>query len=342
VTAAELGPHWHRAGGPSRCTVHVSFVGFDGLAHTGAIVVHRARPRRRRDGLPPPYTARFPIRRMEPVTKYSGNDALDGYDQHLGFNCRYASAPGRAGYTRLREAIDVNTIENPTSRTLRGPAAGAPLDRSRYRAGMAVAGGVLSCASRQSAGSGAAAGPPLPIPALRAPRLTALSPPDGRSTRECGKDQRHTTARPIVIPPGPGGGPRAARPQPRLERAEPFDAPMNTPSTVHPPPQLPASRARRRRAMFIENMSTSADRKRDADSQNQREAEHDHARPERPDDERVASACPPSGLRGRSPAMGAPTAVARTTPRPNHQVCRMSRGAVGAAPRAPSTANSRA
>jgi hypothetical protein len=68
-------------------------------------------------------------------------------DNTSAFNCRYAVAPGPKQWSvhAYGEAIDVNTVENPY---LEGgvvmPAAGRRyLDRSRYRAGMAVAGGTL-------------------------------------------------------------------------------------------------------------------------------------------------------------------------------------------------------
>jgi hypothetical protein len=151
VTAAELGPSWHQGCpvGPSQLrTVHVSFVGFDGLAHTGAIVVHRDAAGDVVTVFRRLYTARFPIRRMEPVTKYGGNDRRSmAADNTSGFNCRYAVAPGPPQWSvhAYGEAIDVNTVENPY---LEGgtimPAGGAAfVDRSRYRPGMAVAGGQL-------------------------------------------------------------------------------------------------------------------------------------------------------------------------------------------------------
>jgi hypothetical protein len=151
VTATELGRSWHSGCpvGPARLrTVHVSFVGFDGRAHAGAIVVHRDATDAVTTVFRRLYDARFPIRRMEPIARYGGSDRRSmAADNTSAFNCRYASAPGPKRWSAhaFGQAIDVNTIENPyVQGSYVSPAAGrAYLDRSRYRMGMAVAGGAL-------------------------------------------------------------------------------------------------------------------------------------------------------------------------------------------------------
>jgi D-alanyl-D-alanine carboxypeptidase-like protein len=151
VTAAELGASWH-AGcpvGPAQLrTLHVSFVGFDRRAHRGAIVVHRDAAGAVTTVFRRLYDARFPIRRMEPVARYGGSDRRSmAADNTSGFNCRFASAPGPRRWSAhaFGKAIDVNTIENPyVQGSYVSPAAGrAYAERSRYRPGMAVAGGLL-------------------------------------------------------------------------------------------------------------------------------------------------------------------------------------------------------
>jgi hypothetical protein len=151
VTAAELGGSWHQGCpvGPAELrTLHVSFVGFDGRAHTGAIVVNRDVTGEVTTIFRRLYTARFPIHRMQPVASYGGRDPRSmAADNTSGFNCRYAVAPGprRWSVHAYGEAIDVNTVENPYvegGRVL-PPAGRAFVDRDRYRKGMAVAGGVL-------------------------------------------------------------------------------------------------------------------------------------------------------------------------------------------------------
>ena len=151
VTAAELGRSWH-PGCPvsprDLRLVHVSYVGFDGRAHSGALVVHRAVQRDVQTVFRTLYAQRFPIRQMQPVSDYGGSDPRSmAADNTSAFNCRYAVAAGAKRWSAhaYGEAIDVNTIENPyVQGTYVSPAAGrAYLDRSRYRKGMAVAHGVL-------------------------------------------------------------------------------------------------------------------------------------------------------------------------------------------------------
>jgi hypothetical protein len=151
VAAAELGASWHKGCpvGPAQLrTLHVSFVGFDGRVHSGAIVVHRDVAGAVTTVFRRLYASRFPIHRMEPISKYGGSDRRSmAADNTSGFNCRYASAPGPKRWSAhaYGQAIDVNTIENPyVQGSYVSPAAGrAYLDRSGYRKGMAVAGGAL-------------------------------------------------------------------------------------------------------------------------------------------------------------------------------------------------------
>jgi hypothetical protein len=151
VTAAQLGASWHEGcpvGPADLRTVTVSYVGFDGRAHTGSLVVNRRVTGEVQTVFRRLYAARFPIHRMVPVSRYGGSDDRSmAADNTSGFNCRYAVAPGpkRWSVHAYGEAIDVNTVENPYlegGRVL--PPAGQPyVDRSNVRRGMAVAGGVL-------------------------------------------------------------------------------------------------------------------------------------------------------------------------------------------------------
>src|SRR3978361_1929456 len=77
VTTAELGRSWHPGcpvGPRDLRLVHVSYVGFDGRAHAGALVVHRAVQRDVQTVFRTLYAQRFPIRRMQPVSNYGGSD----------------------------------------------------------------------------------------------------------------------------------------------------------------------------------------------------------------------------------------------------------------------------
>jgi hypothetical protein len=151
VTAAQLGRSW-RPGcpvGPADLrTLRVSYVGFDGRARTGALVVNRRVTREVTAVFRRLYAARFPIRRMTPIAAYGGSDTRSmAADNTSAFNCRYAVAPGPKSWSvhAYGEAIDVNTIENPYlegGRVL-PPAGRAFTNRTKARRGMAVAGGVL-------------------------------------------------------------------------------------------------------------------------------------------------------------------------------------------------------
>jgi hypothetical protein len=151
VTAVQLGRSW-RPGcpvGPAELrTVRVSYVGFDGRAHAGSLVVNRRVTTDVATVFRRLYAARFPIRRMTPIAAYGGSDTRSmAADNTSAFNCRYAVAPGAKRWSvhAYGEAIDVNTIENPYlegGRVL-PPAGRAYTNRTNARRGMAVAGGAL-------------------------------------------------------------------------------------------------------------------------------------------------------------------------------------------------------
>jgi hypothetical protein len=151
VTAVQLGRSW-RPGcpvGPAELrTVRVSYVGFDGRAHAGSLVVNRRVTADVASVFRRLYAARFPIRRMTPIAAYGGSDTRSmAADNTSAFNCRYAVAPGAKRWSvhAYGEAIDVNTIENPYlegGRVL-PPAGRAYTNRTNARRGMAVAGGAL-------------------------------------------------------------------------------------------------------------------------------------------------------------------------------------------------------
>ncbi len=144
--------HSYRAGCPvapaDLRTVRLTYRGFDGRAHTGALVVHRRVTADVTTVFRQLYAAGFPIRRMRPVSDYRGSDdASMAADNTSAFNCRRAvgSATGSWSMHAYGLAVDVNPRENPYvlgGRVL--PPAGRPyLDRTRPRPGMAVAGGAL-------------------------------------------------------------------------------------------------------------------------------------------------------------------------------------------------------
>ncbi len=128
--------------------VRVAYWGFDGRRRVGSLVVNSrvtgdvVTVFRRR------YAARFPVRRMVPISAYRGDDdASMAADNTSAFNCRpvYGAATGRWSMHAYGLAVDVNPVENPylLGGRARPPAGRRYLDRSRVRPGMAVAGGVL-------------------------------------------------------------------------------------------------------------------------------------------------------------------------------------------------------
>ena len=151
VTPADLPHSWHRGcpvGPASLRRLRLSYWGFDGRAHTGALIVNAKAVGALTRVFSRLYAARFPIRRLRPIDAYGGSDerSLDA-DNTAAFNCRYAvaSGPKRWSVHAYGLAVDVNPVENPYVEGGRvHPRAGrAYLDRSRYRRGMAVRGGLL-------------------------------------------------------------------------------------------------------------------------------------------------------------------------------------------------------
>ena len=151
VTAAQLPYSWHLGCpvAPARLRrVRLTYWGFDRRAHTGALVANEAVVSDLVHVFSRLYGARFPIRRLRPIDAYGGKDerSLEA-DNTAAFNCRYVIGPGPRRWSAhaYGEAIDINTVENPyiEGGRVMPPAGSGYRDRSRYRPGMAVAGGVL-------------------------------------------------------------------------------------------------------------------------------------------------------------------------------------------------------
>ena len=126
--------------------VHVRYRGFDGASRTGVLVVNRRVARDVATVFRRLYVARFPIRRITPISAFHGSDdASMAADNTSAFNCR--RAVGGSGWSQHAYglAIDVNPLENPylLDGKVLPPAGRRYLDRSHVRPGMAVAGGVL-------------------------------------------------------------------------------------------------------------------------------------------------------------------------------------------------------
>jgi D-alanyl-D-alanine carboxypeptidase len=132
-------------------TVRLSYWGFDGRRRIGSLVVNRRVVGDVTAVFRRLYAARFPIRRMVPVSAYRGSDdASMVADNTSAFNCRPAvgSITGAWSMHAFGLAVDINPVENPyvLGGRARPPAGRSYVDRSRRRPGMALAGGVLVAA----------------------------------------------------------------------------------------------------------------------------------------------------------------------------------------------------
>jgi hypothetical protein len=126
----------------------MSFWGFDGQPHLGAMVVNAGVVTQVLEVFGRLYAERFPIRQMVPEDAYGGDDNhAAAADDTSGFNCRDAVAPGPPQWSvhAYGEAIDVNDVENPyvDGSTVIPPAGAAYLNRAADLPGMAVPGGQL-------------------------------------------------------------------------------------------------------------------------------------------------------------------------------------------------------
>lgn len=123
--------------------VTTTHIGFDGRTYTGALVVHRSAVEPLGRAFGRLYELRFPIRAMEPIEKYRGDDyASIEADNTSAFNCRKATNAQRWSRHALGLAVDVNPLENPyvTDGTTSHPGSRPYLDRSRPRPGMLTEG----------------------------------------------------------------------------------------------------------------------------------------------------------------------------------------------------------
>jgi hypothetical protein len=127
-------------------TVHVSYWDFAGRRQLGAVVVARGEAEAILGVFRKLWAARFPIRKLRPVSEFRGSDdASMAADNTSAFNCRVVGGTSRWSMHAYGLAIDVNPVENPYVRgsTVSPRAGRAYVDRGRYRKGMAMPHGVL-------------------------------------------------------------------------------------------------------------------------------------------------------------------------------------------------------
>lgn len=126
--------------------VSLTYVDFSGRARRGALVVNASVASDVVAAFRALYRAGFPIRRMQPIERYGGDDfASIEADNTSSFNCRSATGSSRWSNHAYGLAIDINPIENPyvSGGSTSHPASVTYLNRSRVRPGMAVEGRTL-------------------------------------------------------------------------------------------------------------------------------------------------------------------------------------------------------
>ena len=141
------GRSWHR-GCPVPVRqlrlVRVRHWGFDGNIHRGRLIVHEEETREVLRAMRSLFRQEFPIRRMEVIDAYGGDDHRSmNADYTSAFNCRFVAGTSRWSQHAFGKAIDLNPIENPyvTSSGHVSPPAGRPYaDRSRDAKGMIKSG----------------------------------------------------------------------------------------------------------------------------------------------------------------------------------------------------------
>jgi hypothetical protein len=126
--------------------VSVPHVGFGGRVRRGGLVVHNAVARDVVEVFRALYRARFPIRRIQPIQRYGGDDdASIEADNTSAFNCRRATGSSSWSRHAHGRAIDLNPLENPyvSGGTTSHPRSLPYLDR-RPRRGVIVEGGPVT------------------------------------------------------------------------------------------------------------------------------------------------------------------------------------------------------
>lgn len=127
----------------------LSHWGFDGVPHTGELVVHADEADAMVAVFRRLFEERVPIRSLRLVDDFGADDTASGEaDNTSAFNCRPVTGGTRWSQHAYGRAIDVNPVENPyvVGATFVPSTSGPYLDRSVVRPGMAVAGGPLNAA----------------------------------------------------------------------------------------------------------------------------------------------------------------------------------------------------
>lgn len=119
--------------------LRMTYLGFDGAAHRGEMVVHRTAAPKIISVFRRAYNARFPIYRMRLVDDYRGSDdASMAANNTSAFNCRRTSGGTAWSQHSYGRAVDINPVQNPyVARGVVEPPAGKSyVTRSPLRKGM--------------------------------------------------------------------------------------------------------------------------------------------------------------------------------------------------------------
>jgi hypothetical protein len=127
--AAGMHRHSWREGCPTPIAdlvyLRLSHIGFDGAAHEGELVVHKALSDDVVAIFRSLFEMRFPIEKMRLIDDYQGDDDVSMADNNSsGFNCRFvAGRPGVLSKHSEGRAIDINPRINPmvSGKTVRPP-----------------------------------------------------------------------------------------------------------------------------------------------------------------------------------------------------------------------------
>ena len=137
------GRSWHQG-----CPVAISQLrllrvrhwNFKGKIDRGRLIVHEDADKAILKVMEDLFEKRFPIRRMEVIDAYGGDDHRSmNADNTSAFNCRFVAGTQRWSEHAFGKALDLNPIENPyvTTSGHVSPPAGKPFaDRSRDAEGM--------------------------------------------------------------------------------------------------------------------------------------------------------------------------------------------------------------
>ena len=94
--------------------VTTGYIGFDGKAHQGAVIVNQKIAQEVLDIFTELYEAGFPIERMEPIDVYEGSDQASMVANNTsGFNYRVVAGTDKLSNHAYGLALDINPLINP-------------------------------------------------------------------------------------------------------------------------------------------------------------------------------------------------------------------------------------